>query len=345
MGSPACNTPTPSRYLLLAIMVSLLSACSVQAGGARGLQKNVDNLAFQMSLTFKGNAAEHSRRYDMLSDVLSAWNNSARTDEDFQRMEAWLLASLQASMPGAVMSLPEAPVFSEEIAAAPITVESGQPYHDAETVPGHSVASQHSSGASGKQISSPAVMPQPAVVASDSPAESEREETPQVPPSLDQHPAAAKLVWGDPFVDDPLPRTAMWTTRRKPAVRVSLNVAELQARVNGYRRGLDFLEAELIAEPNASAFRLAGLTREVESLVSERSLLELYMASVPSVERAMLGKLPTADQALALLRSRTEDRLLSVSDSSDRSAEAERAVIDGLEHKLNTLGASIGAEE
>ena len=174
-------------------------------------------------------------------------------------------------------------------------------------------------------------------------------------PSLRRHPAAATLSWSDPFVDDPLPNnqnsatrvatrqpTTGRTTRLKPvgnsvAGEVKMNLSELSARVRGYRQGLDFVEAELIGSGDATAFKLAGLVRELQSLADQRDLLELYYAGLSELERAAMPDLPSPRAAYRLVASRADDRQATIENATSSSADAERAVLTGVGRKLRQL--------
>ncbi len=181
------------------------------------------------------------------------------------------------------------------------------------------------------------------------------------PPSLAEHPAAADLDWGNPFVDDPLPgdanagvaaasnnvrlaaaEQAISRTRRtvgfrpeamtRAGVRVNLN--ELSARIRGYGRGLRAIEAELINQPQATGFELAGLVRELESLAAQRELIEIYFASLSEIERMAMEDLPSDEGVRKLVLARAASRREEVDAQTSASAQAERAVLQGVARKL-----------
>lgn len=171
--------------------------------------------------------------------------------------------------------------------------------------------------------------------------------------TLDQHPAAAELEWDNPFVDDPaktleeeLPsrRTAGFRpaeeSSSEESLQVRINLSELSARIRGYSQGLDVIEGELVRDPDATGFQLAGLTRELESLHSQRELIEMYFARLSEIERMAMEDLPSPNSVIQLLATRAKSRQEAVTKSRSRAPAvvAERAVLDGLQMKLQELG-------
>ena len=177
------------------------------------------------------------------------------------------------------------------------------------------------------------------------------------PPSLDRHPSAAKLQWPDPFVDDPLEpatgqlasnaaqrRTARFRPVGESNAGVKIDLSELSARVRGHKQGLRFIEAELIASPTASAFRLAALARELESLLAQRAVLTLYYNNMSEIERMAMDDLPSAESPLQLLSTRLEQRREALAGSDSPATAAEQAVLQGVDRKLFQLQNSAPVE-
>ncbi|MEM6798109.1 MAG: hypothetical protein AAF589_01220 [Planctomycetota bacterium] len=186
------------------------------------------------------------------------------------------------------------------------------------------------------------------------------------PMPLAKHPATAELDWGNPFVDDPLPvdmpddlaqaiaaarpanppfdgaspkrRTVGFRPRLPQSPSVRINLSELSARVRGYGQALDVIEAQLIAQPGATGFQLAGMARELEALQAQRELIELYFSILSEIERLAVEDLPSPTPVIDLLAARATNRSETVQKPQSPAASAERAVLDGLRKKLTQLG-------
>ncbi|MEM9187257.1 MAG: hypothetical protein AAGB00_12260 [Planctomycetota bacterium] len=335
------------------------------------LQSLVTDLALQIQLTTRGQATVRGARYGQLAAALASWNASRQSTADAVHMERWLRSAIRASMPGSATPMPAPPIFSAkpEAPAASPTPTASASGDAAESLPSPKTLPAAIADATPASV---APTPRrPVGVASEPTAVDDlfsdlapsNEQTSELdasigglsepegptadkrdPLALEAHPASAGLAWGDPFVDDePAPVTADEpagrTVRMKPATapQVAIDYAELAARATGYRRGLDFVEAELIAKPDASAFQLAGLARELESLQAERALIELYAAGAPREQRGKIGELPEAMGVIKMLKSHAADRSKRVANVASRGADAERAILAGLTRKIDEL--------
>lgn len=330
------QTSTALCVAVVAIVASVAAVAGhAQTSETRELQGNVDRLYDH--LKYRGETDEgpnyFKERVAALSEVLDAWNASARSDEDAQRMRDWLQAAIRSSMHGSEGPLPAAPTFSQpmpEPAVSPRTqVADAAPRAD--------------------RPAAPTRPPQRPTRAAQPPA---RPDT----PDWDDHPAMAELAWGNPFQDDPprdaAPGDTRVASRRavdrfKPVVNapadVKLDLAALAERVRGYNARLRELEGVLAGSRNPSAFRIAAVVRDLDDLSERREFLGLYLAGLSARESSSVPPLGSAESALRLTADAAERRAGEIQGAASESADAERAVLAAVSRKLKDLRSALVA--
>lgn len=359
-----------STILLPPAVMNEAHAQSEPLSATAQMQSSVDDLALQLRLTFRGRKSEFDARYATLAEALERWNQSSRTDADMRTMQSWLDDATRASIPGSGRRMPQPPSF-EIASSSPPAIESlpsgtepagvvydgdyqNQPQEVIQSEPAgpalnDPLAESAPSESLIEVIPEPTQASEPASVVQSEP-QTDVSQQPQPSQAAKRHPGSAPINWSgadwsDPFVDDPLPQNPnsriARTTRFKPASSstpaVKVNLTELSARIRGYRRALSFIEADLMVAENATGFRLAGILRELDAAQTQRELLEMYLAGLSEIERMAVPDLPPSSEVLRLVKQRTEERRQALSGTTGAAAEAEAAVLDGLDRKLGQL--------
>lgn len=359
--------------LLLLSAVAMLSQAVLPSKGlaqantansAAQMQSSVDDLALQLRLTFRNRNSEFKSRYAILAEALDRWNQSTRSDADLRTMQAWLDDATRASIPGSRRAMPAPPEFAKVSpnpkfsgpAVEQPSLENAEPIDKASS--GNASNSQRPSSeqpiiSGGQTKPSIEVLPESRSVVQQRKAPARKAETPIAatkPKRTRRHPGSTPIDWSsadwsDPFVDDPLPtnpnsRIAR-TTRFKPASAsrpaVKVNLSELSARIRGYGRALELIEADLMMADDATGFRLAGIVRELDEAFSQRELLELYLGGLSEIERMALPDMAESAETVRMLQRRVSERRQSLSGAGGAAADAELAVLDGLTRKLGQL--------
>ncbi|MEX2316201.1 MAG: hypothetical protein WD669_03550 [Pirellulales bacterium] len=194
--------------LLVAWMVIATPACG-QMSAAR-LQSLANDSVAQLQLSYRHDSVERSRRYDELGQAIAAWNKSARSAADNERLAEWLRQAMRASMPGSREALPPLPEFPRP---APTAEETPLPPRPPSSMTGNKLPTA--------STPSPAAEPTPAdpLPHENTPARAEQaagepvvekvEKSDALPGTLTSKPVTAETpvdqAEGDPFRDDPLP--------------------------------------------------------------------------------------------------------------------------------------------
>ncbi|WP_442483412.1 hypothetical protein [Aeoliella sp. SH292] len=337
--------------LLLLLTISLSEVASAQEPTS-DLQPLVNQLGDQIRMIRQRNGRDANERTQQLAIALDRWNNSTKTAEDVQQMREWLQESLQSSLPGATKSMPQLPWFAERIAspnteaAAPVvaqdtpalpeTIEPAAPKPvtpPKATTPEPSTVAEQASPAT--DASKPVV---PESVASTPPVKPEVE--PKQEASVWQrHPSAKPIDLGNPFADDETVVTSERTSRvamrpaglsKSPVMNdVDINVAELNARVQGYVHGLRGVEAKLVSSRSMTLSELMPVIRELDQLAKQRDFVEIYLDAVELDHPGKTPELPTLSRAKAL----AGERLSQLSETDRENA----AAIETLEAKLEEM--------
>lgn len=253
------------------------------------LQGLVNALGSQLDRVGKVDGREADKRRDQLREVLDRWNDSPRSDDDYRAMEAWLRTAIRASLAGHSRRMPELPEFNDRTAPQeplpmPEEPTRNEPPAVAEPQPVAEV-----------QPKDPLEVEPPAAAEADQAMDEPAESTATVdasPSVWQQHPAAQPIDLGDPFVDDSQVADAPLTQRTvlRPAIEpsrpsvssVSVNAAELKARVRGYVRGLRGIEARLVSDRDLDVDQLMSLVRELQNLSDQRDFVSLYLDTMDS---------------------------------------------------------------
>ncbi len=323
--------PFAKRCLLVTLVAIAANASAQDRSGE--LQLIVNRLNQQLELVARFDVRRSQSRYDALAEAIELWDASPRGNAEFAVMESWLNEALRASMPGSKATMPAAPDFKAssfngpnfevvgvEALPSPVVVAPKPVPVVPEIAPSETTASGE---ASPMQTSQPSDSV-PAVDLEISIA-SEPAKSPLPPASSspwDNHPATRpiRIESPDPFVDDPIAQPSPTTITaktsaedKKPRVAMrpttfvsresqpEVNIAELAARTNGYERGLQQIEAKLIAAGNLDSADLLMLAREVSELAKQHEFIALYTGSLSDAQRELLVPPPTVDAVKARL--------------------------------------------
>lgn len=347
----------PLRLTLTLLLAAAAAPAAAQpTPRTTELQSLVERAARHLSLrreSLRGNYTEHQSRRDALQQTLTAWNNSARTDQDADAMEAWLRAVINASMLGGRGPMPAPPVFQtpEEVARARQPRPEVVPAEPASPIAFDPAPSSVDEvpfepdpfdpvEAPVEATEQPQVTRQPPVRRPAAPAPAK-----EAPPVSEwaNHPSAPELDWSDPFADDAPARgsAGIASTRFKPVSRsrtVKVDLLELSSRVAGYNSRLRELEGLLIGSDELSAFRLAAIVRDLDELNDQRGFLQLYLAGLSPEEAEVGPQLNSSDSLVKLVGKAVSRRGESINAQLGSRAEAESAILSALYRKLDEMG-------
>jgi hypothetical protein len=335
-----------SRILsfLLLLAISLTGVTSAEEPSS-DLQPLVNQLGDQIRMIRQRNGRDANERTQQLAVALDRWNNSTKTAEDVQLMRQWLEGSLRSSLPGATNPLPQLPWFAERIASptepAPAPVVAQEKPSQPEAV---EPAAPKPVTPSKPEPSTVAEQPAPASETPEVGAEDSVAARPEVEPKDEasvwqRHPSAKPIDLGNPFADDETvatnertPRVAMRPaalSKSPSASDVDINVAELNARVQGYVHGLRGVEAKLVSSRSMTLTELMPVVRELDQLAKQREFVEIYLDAVELDHPGKTPELPTLARAKAL----AGERLSQLSETDRENA----AAIETLEAKLDEM--------
>lgn len=332
---------------ILLLTTSLTSVASAQESSS-DLQPLVNQLGDQIRMIRQRNGRDASERTQQLAIALDRWNHSTQTAGDAELMREWLETSLRRSLPGTTKPMPELPWFAERI--APPSQEAPSPVIAQETPSQPEAVEPVASGPVATTAPEPATAepatPKVATIAEQPKDEVKTAEPPveiteteQVASVWQRHPSAKPIDLGNPFADDQTVAAAERTPRvamrpaglsKSPASNdVDINVAELNARVQGYVHGLRGVEARLVSSRSMTLDELMPVVRELDQLAKQRAFVEIYLDAVALDHPGKTPELPTLSRAKAL----ASDRLTQL-----RQTDHEHtAAIESLEASLDAM--------
>jgi hypothetical protein len=174
------------------------------------LQSLVNDAAVQLQLSYRHDPLERGHRHDELGRAISAWNKSARTAADNERLAEWLRQAMQVSMPGSREALPPMPEFPiskppAEVIPLPVRPPASTTINKQPTAKMPTPAAESTAVESTPSASAPVRAEQ----AAGETAMEKVEKSDSLPGIPNGRPSATESpidpVDGDPFRDDPLP--------------------------------------------------------------------------------------------------------------------------------------------
>lgn len=296
-------TAAISTIVAVAILGAAVTAQQARTPIADRLASLESDLRFQFDLSFRDDHGALQAHLGELELTLDAWRKSPQSSDDVQLLVDWLLTSIERTMPGHSGKLPPLPPFGRlrPTAVAPVAQPPAAPL-DPRPTPSPALApSEPAAVIEGVEL--PAEEPALDLDATSTPptpstghVESSVDPptpTPEAPPEQSvaavSVPEIAAAAIEEPPTPAPTPEAPAEPTptlvARPPRLGVSLNLAELNARITGYHGGLAEMDAALIADNKPSARRLAGLVGQLESLAGQYKFVRLYYDALTPAER------------------------------------------------------------
>lgn len=298
-----CSTKTSERItaILSTIVAVGLLAAGVTAQQSRSARTDElvhleSDLRFQLQSVFRLNPKEGAKRLEKLEAVLASWQETPQTADDRRLLADWLLEATVRSMPGSDLSLPPAPQFGQK------------PAEEALPSP-HAVGAtpQHSAGdllaAEADELDQPSKFT-PVVAVSAVPVDSPVELAEELLVTPTPMPQELPPVEATPQESAPLIQPASVQV----AEPVEINLTELTARITGYHRGLDEIEAYLLVHERPQFENLSQQIKLLDSLTKDFHFVRLYYESLTPDERHRVQPPRSMTATLAELR-RHLDRL------------------------------------
>jgi hypothetical protein len=101
-----------SLFGLLTIMAGFTPVAARAATQRERLPNLIAEASDQFELAYRAYPAEGKHRQEQLNAVVAAWRSAPRTEVNNERLNAWLRAAIQSSMPGSREPLPMTPSFA-----------------------------------------------------------------------------------------------------------------------------------------------------------------------------------------------------------------------------------------
>ncbi len=311
-------TMIASTLVAIALLAAGVTAHQSRSGPVNEIVILESDLRFQLQAGFRHDPQAGNERLARLDQVIRTWQESPRSENDYELLASWLLESTRHSIPGSIEPFPPNPQFSTTI-----------PENDLEVAAYHEEA-QRTIVATGPSHESP---PQDAAgrVTPEDPIKVSSAELP-MPNVTENSPHALVSVKEEtePFVSQP--------SAPKVESKVQINLHELVARIAGYHDALDEVETILLARQRPSIERLAVHIRLLDDLTHDFQFVKLYYESLTKVEKRGVVS-PRSMQATLGELNRQLDRL-----EEDREADflgefdtAQEEQIEQLRKQLDAI--------
>jgi hypothetical protein len=309
-------TAVISTVVAIALLGAAVTAQQSRAPRADYLASLEADLRLQVDLAFRQDGGARRTQVAALEATLQAWRESAQSADDYGLLVEWMQSAIQHTMPGRAGKLPPTPDFGAipppmTAPAPPPVVEPPTPVEEQASPPSLPAETSDAPVADAPVV--PPVAAPPAIpaepIADIQPASDEAvieasptDEAPREP-AVEGAPAApvehsitvptavesteTEGPAHEPTVvavaAEPIAAAIESTEPTPPAVRI--NLAELNARIEGYHQGLDEIEAALIADGEVSPEQLADLVGQLEQLAAQYQFVNLYYVALSAAEQ------------------------------------------------------------
>jgi hypothetical protein len=282
-----------STVLAVVILAAGVTAQQSRSNRSVSVAHLESDLRFQVESAFRLNPKQGNQRVRQLEAVLSAWRQAPKSAADRRLLADWLLEATTRSMPGSIQPLPAAPQFGKiETPPTPQPIEIvPEPVKNNNLVATAEVLDLSSEPKPEPFMATPAI--------SHATIETTHEPLPSVTPT----PAEPPFVEVSTRVASPAPQKVVVDP-------VVINLTELVARIAGYHRALDELEASLLVHERPQFERLSRQIRSLDGLINDFQFVKLYYESLTPVERRTISP-PRAMESTLEELGRHLDRLQS----------------------------------
>ncbi|MCH7753106.1 MAG: hypothetical protein IH898_13260 [Planctomycetes bacterium] len=314
-----------STIVAVAILAAGVTAQRSRSAPTDELVHLASDLRFQLESAFRLNPKEGVERVEQVKAVLASWRQAPQTGADRRLLADWLLEATIRSMPGSIEPLPSAPQFGQsESAAAPPAPQSvdASPQSPAKISPVVNADALDQPSKSTPVVATTAV--------SSASSDALAEQLPVDPiPIPEEHPFVE--------VSTKVARPETQPITPQVAEPVEINLTELSARIAGYHRGLDEVEAALLVHERPQFERLSRQIHLLEGLTKDFQFVRLYYESLSPAKRRPIGPPRSMEATLSELHrylNRLEREV-----QADFLGEFDTAMAKRLAHLRNQLDA------
>ncbi len=331
-------------------IVSTLVAIAILAAGVTAQQSHQtpqdellrleSDLRFQLERAFKHDGSQRTKRMAQVDQVIQAWQDSPKSNQDYALLVTWLNEATTHSMPGSSQPFPPAPQFGQ---AAPVAQQPTETKPPTETV------------AETTNPTNSAPLPietAPVSTVEEIPTEEIKQTEAAALIAIDKKTApssqfisvlsttnnnnsdfaiAAPTHEASPQVAPKAP-----TKTDEPPIRI--NLVELNARINGYHTSLDAVETKLLTLDTPNLDTLAQQVQQLDEMTRDFHFIHLYYESLTDKERraispprSMKATLAEIHRHLNRYEKAQNDDFLSIFDS------AQKEKIETLRNQLATI--------
>lgn len=265
------------------------------------------DVRMQFDLALRHDMPRYKRRVAALEAVIDAFILSPQDANDQQLLSEWFQQAIRRTMPGALKPLPPTPEFGvTEPVDPPSPQPASRPAAAGELSGGEAVVSPEPVAEASRTRPQPSEAPQIARQSVPAPTGERASEPTAAFPAADDIVSAPRApsvpanagplpTLADPPAeqDSPMPAPVpsaevSYVVESAPApVPVTVNLAELQARIAGYHAGLRNLEARITNAPTRfDLAAAAAAVAELELLAGQFEFVALYYGSLTAEESA-----------------------------------------------------------
>ena len=259
------------------------------------------DLRYQLELAYRHDRGAFRQRTAELEQTLEVWHAAPKSPADVPLLEQWLRESISRSLPNKLQPLPPTPTFGADAKpaaeAGPSTESTATASENA--APRAEIAAEQPTVAANPEPAP--TLKVPAAIApirvESPPKENEAAPAEEPAPELSAIVRNVALTAAEttPAPSDP-PSAA------EPSAPVSINLAELNARIRGYHDGLDEIDAAIVAAGDDRSLALATrLTRQIEQLAGQQRFAQLYFDSLTDRERLFVVEPRSMQETIELV--------------------------------------------
>ena len=292
------------QHRLTATLCTIVAAAilavgvTAQIGGEANtptLQQLESDLRFQIRSAFRLEPRVAQSRLAAVDEVVAAYRESPRSESDKQRFYDWLGNATRLSMPGSLGDLPESPEFGiTEVAIAP--KRTGMTNQEPPPIPQPEVGSPDT----------PLVLPEAVPVETEN-AKSTIALITNVTVPENPAPPVTAVAMEAPRTERETQATVTDASSQLLQDKVTINLAELQARTAGFHQGLSDLETSLLETTRPTERQIRHFCNELASLVPDYQFVKLYYESLSTKERGLVKAPRELGQLISQLRMQLDE--------------------------------------
>ncbi|NOY43318.1 MAG: hypothetical protein GXP26_15975 [Planctomycetes bacterium] len=334
------TTAIVSTLVAIAILAAGVTAQQSHQAPQDELTRLESDLRFQLERAFKHDGRQRTKRMAQVDQVIQAWQDSPKSNQDHTLFATWLAEATTHSMPGSSQAFPPAPQFGQ---VDPVDHQPTEIQPPTETV----AETANPTSVAPLPVETAPVSTDVKIIA---------EETKQTETAA---PIAfeVKTAPSSPFMSvlsttnndnsdfataapthEALPQVEPKSSTKTNDLPIRINLVELNARINGYHTSLDAVETKLLTLDTPNIDAIAQQVQQLNEMTRDFHFIHLYYESLTDKERraispprSMKATLAEIHRHLNRYEKAQNDDFLSIFDS------AKNEQLDALRNQLATI--------